>query len=170
MKRVFIAGVLAMLGAAVQPARLSAQQNSPPVENPAPAKDRHGEALRIFQEGQAALNRGELDHAEAAFLKVLKLDRTSAAAHANLGVVDVKRTTRRRFRHSNQRCGTSLIYSRRDIFSGYVTPSSNDRRMPCAHWNRCGRKCRTNSFICTYWGTRPFIRGMVRSMRKRHSG
>jgi len=91
VKRVFIAGVLAMLGAAAQPARLSAQQNSPPVENPAPAKDRHGEALRIFQEGQAALNRGELDHAEAAFLKVLKLDRTSAAAHANLGVVEMRR-------------------------------------------------------------------------------
>src|SRR6266567_2088270 len=79
-----------MLGVAAHPARLSVQ-NSPPAENPATAKDRQGEARRIFQEGQAALNGGELDHAEAAFLKVLKLDRKSAAAHANLGVVEMRR-------------------------------------------------------------------------------
>jgi len=80
-----------MLGAAAEPGQLSLQQNSLPAQNPATAKERQGEAQRIFQEGQAALNQGELDHAEAAFLKVLKLDRKSAAAHANLGVVEMRR-------------------------------------------------------------------------------
>jgi tetratricopeptide (TPR) repeat protein len=45
----------------------------------------------IFQNGQQALASGDLDFAETAFRRVLKLDPQSAAAYANLGVVAMRR-------------------------------------------------------------------------------
>src|SRR5262245_5839727 len=45
----------------------------------------------IFQSGQRALAGNDLDTAEAAFRQVLQLDPRSAAAHANLGVVAMRR-------------------------------------------------------------------------------
>src|SRR5690349_23185182 len=44
-----------------------------------------------FAEGQAALQRGDLDAAEADFHKVLSLDPRSGAAYANLGVIAMRR-------------------------------------------------------------------------------
>jgi len=44
-----------------------------------------------FGEGEAALQRGELETAEAAFRKVLAADPRSGAAYANLGVIAMRR-------------------------------------------------------------------------------
>ena len=45
----------------------------------------------IFQRGQSALDRGDLEAAATAFRAVLKLDPQSAAARANLGVIAMRR-------------------------------------------------------------------------------
>jgi tetratricopeptide (TPR) repeat protein len=45
----------------------------------------------IFHQGQQALADGNLDSAESSFHRVLKIDPRSAAAHANLGVVAMRR-------------------------------------------------------------------------------
>src|SRR5262252_11468 len=45
----------------------------------------------IFRQGQQALASGNLDSAESSFRRVLKIDPQSAAAHANLGVVAMRR-------------------------------------------------------------------------------
>ena len=49
------------------------------------------QAQSWFQKGQAALQSGDLDAAEAAFHRVLALDPQSGAAYANLGVVAMRR-------------------------------------------------------------------------------
>jgi len=67
------------------------QQSSVSAPGTRAAKDMRAEAQRIFQEGQTELNRGELEAAEAAFRRVLKLDASSASAHANLGVIEMRR-------------------------------------------------------------------------------
>src|ERR1700687_2277423 len=46
---------------------------------------------KTFAEGEAALQRGELDAAEAAFRKVLAADPRAGAAYANLGVIAMRR-------------------------------------------------------------------------------
>jgi len=46
---------------------------------------------QLFQKGQAALSRGDLDSAETSFRGVISLDPRSAAAYANLGVVEMRR-------------------------------------------------------------------------------
>src|SRR6266852_8302059 len=46
---------------------------------------------KTFAEGEAALQRGELDAPEAAFRKVLAADPRSGAAYANLGVIAMRR-------------------------------------------------------------------------------
>src|SRR5712675_1358839 len=46
---------------------------------------------KTFGEGEAALQRGELDTAEAAFRKVLAADPRAGAAYANLGVIAMRR-------------------------------------------------------------------------------
>lgn len=61
--------------------RLAAQRSPATSANPAV----------VFRQGQEALAAGDLDAAEAAFRAVLSLDRRSAAAHANLGVVFMRR-------------------------------------------------------------------------------
>lgn len=48
-------------------------------------------AAAAFQQGQYWLDKGDLGQAEAAFKKVLTLDPSSAAAYANLGVVEMRR-------------------------------------------------------------------------------
>jgi len=45
----------------------------------------------VFQRGQSALNGGRLDEAEREFRQVLQIDPRSGAAHANLGVVYMRR-------------------------------------------------------------------------------
>jgi tetratricopeptide (TPR) repeat protein len=52
-----------------------------------PAKD----PAKIFQAGQDALNRGQLDRAERDFRQVLALDPQAGPAYANLGVVYMRR-------------------------------------------------------------------------------
>src|SRR5260370_14566203 len=54
--------------------------NSPAVAN----------VKRTFAEGEAALQRGELETAEAAFRKVLAADPRAGAAYANLGVIAMR--------------------------------------------------------------------------------
>src|SRR6266404_4550861 len=46
---------------------------------------------KTFAEGEAALQRGELETAEAAFRKVLSADSRAGAAYANLGVIAMRR-------------------------------------------------------------------------------
>src|ERR1700747_1747992 len=46
---------------------------------------------QIFQRAQDALSRNQLDAAERDFLQVLRLDPSSGAAYANLGVVYMRR-------------------------------------------------------------------------------
>src|SRR6266446_1132643 len=46
---------------------------------------------KTFAEGEAALQRGKLDDAEAAFRKVLAADPRAGAAYANLGVIAMRR-------------------------------------------------------------------------------
>jgi tetratricopeptide (TPR) repeat protein len=50
-----------------------------------------GDPAQIFQHGQNALNRGELDEAERDFRRVLEIDPQAGAAYANLGVVYMRR-------------------------------------------------------------------------------
>jgi len=66
--------------------RLSLNLPQTPVTSPNSRDPR-----QLFQEGQAALSRGDLDSAEASFRSVLSLDPRSAAAYANLGVVEMRR-------------------------------------------------------------------------------
>src|SRR6266481_4745162 len=56
-----------------------------------PAGSTIADPQKTFAEGEAALQRGELDAAEAAFRRVLAADPRSAAAYANLGVVAMRR-------------------------------------------------------------------------------
>ena len=44
-----------------------------------------------FGKGQAALQSGDLDTAEAAFRKVIEIDPRSGAAYSNLGVIAMRR-------------------------------------------------------------------------------
>jgi len=91
VKRVFVVAFAFLAAAACSESSSVRQNPAPPVASPALAKDVSAEAKRIFRDGQAALNQGDLDRAEAAFRKVLQLDRNSAAARANLGVVEMRR-------------------------------------------------------------------------------
>lgn len=50
-----------------------------------------GDPARIFQRGQDALGRGNLDEAERDFRQVLEMDPQAGAAYANLGVVYMRR-------------------------------------------------------------------------------
>src|SRR5690242_1759173 len=50
-----------------------------------------GNPAQIFQRGQSALDRGNLDQAERDFRQVLEIDPQAGAAYANLGVVYMRR-------------------------------------------------------------------------------
>src|ERR1700741_3873762 len=50
-----------------------------------------GDPARLFQAGQDALNQNHLEEAEKDFRQVLALDPGAGAAHANLGVVYMRR-------------------------------------------------------------------------------
>jgi tetratricopeptide (TPR) repeat protein len=55
------------------------------------AADRTVDPAQLFQRGQDALNRGQLDEAEHDFRAVLSVDPQAGAAYANLGVVYMRR-------------------------------------------------------------------------------
>jgi len=57
----------------------------------APEAAKASEAAQLFQRGQEALNRGELDEAERSFRAVIALDPGAGGAYANLGVVYMRR-------------------------------------------------------------------------------
>ncbi len=71
------------------PQASSAEQNSSP--HAAISASQNPDPARIFQHGQDALSRGELDVAERDFRRVLALDAKAGAAYANLGVVYMRR-------------------------------------------------------------------------------
>ncbi len=54
-------------------------------------QDTADQARTWFQQGQSAMQGGDLDAAEAAFRRVLTVDPRSAAAYSNLGVVAMRR-------------------------------------------------------------------------------
>jgi len=64
------------------------QQGSAPHSTAPPANEDPG---KLFSRGETALANGDLDKAEQAFRKVLAIDPKSAAAYANLGVIDMRR-------------------------------------------------------------------------------
>ena len=78
---------------------------APPQQSPTPPEGNgrsgaaHGAATdaraadpaKLFQHGQDALTRGQLDEAERSFRGVLRVDPQSGAAYANLGVVYMRR-------------------------------------------------------------------------------
>lgn len=70
-----------------------AAQNSTPASQPAvtASKVEAIQVKRLFDEGQAALNRGDLAQAEQRFRQVLALDSRVGGAYANLGVVYMRR-------------------------------------------------------------------------------
>ena len=51
----------------------------------------HADLAKIFQNGQTALQRGQLEAAEADFRRVLQEDPRAAAAYVNLGVIEMRR-------------------------------------------------------------------------------
>jgi tetratricopeptide (TPR) repeat protein len=55
------------------------------------AADHTADPAQLFQRGQDALNRGQLDEAEHDFRSVLAVDPQAGAAYANLGVVYMRR-------------------------------------------------------------------------------
>jgi tetratricopeptide (TPR) repeat protein len=67
-----------------------AQSASPGAANPA-AGAHSPDPAQIFQRGQNALDRNQLDEAERDFREVLQLDHKAGAAFANLGVVYMRR-------------------------------------------------------------------------------
>jgi len=62
-----------------------------PQANTATKSPALAEVQKTFTEGEAALQRGELETAEAAFRMVLAADPRSGAAYANLGVIAMRR-------------------------------------------------------------------------------
>src|SRR5258708_39137665 len=81
----FAAGLPAVCLAAPSP-RWSVAQASAGANSPAVA-----DVQRTFAEGEAALQRGDRETAEAAFRKVLAADPRAGAAYANLGVIAMRR-------------------------------------------------------------------------------
>jgi len=75
---------LAFSGATLTRAAHAQQPANQPVNRPV-------DPAAVFQQGQQALASGNLDSAESAFRRVLKIDPQSAAARANLGVVYMRR-------------------------------------------------------------------------------
>src|SRR6266849_6319704 len=59
--------------------------------NAAPTRSTIADPHKNFTEGEAALQRGDLDAAEVAFRKVLAADPRAGAAYANLGVIFMRR-------------------------------------------------------------------------------
>lgn len=78
--------VVLALPVATMPAGLAAKTGQSAHSNTNP-----GDPATLFKEGQEALSRNDLAAAEKAFRGVLALDPHSAAAYANLGVVEMRR-------------------------------------------------------------------------------
>src|SRR6266481_9807318 len=81
-----LVGAMPPLGSAEISLRSVSQARSARTTSPGIA-----DLQKTFGEGEAALQRGELDTAEAAFRKVLAADPRAGAAYANLGVIAMRR-------------------------------------------------------------------------------
>lgn len=88
----------------------------------------------IFQRGEIALSRGNLAGAEAAFRQVLAIDPHSAGAHANLGVIHMRRrewkqalaelrtAERMAPKVAGIRLNIGLVYYRQENFPAAIPP------------------------------------------------
>ena len=74
-----------------QPAFQSGQPEQRSGTTRSTASQRTEDPAKLFASGEAALKSGDLDKAEQAFKQVLVVDPKSAAAYANLGVIDMRR-------------------------------------------------------------------------------
>ena len=85
--------VISLLLAAGWPALASseAKRSAEQQSSPSPAANERMDPQTWFAKGQAALQAGELDAAEAAFRRVLAADPRAGSAYANLGVIAMRR-------------------------------------------------------------------------------
>ena len=83
---IFIIMVLAVAGMS-----FAGQRTPGTITGTAAGKAVIGNPAQIFQRGQDALGRGNLDEAERDFRRVLEIDPQAGAAYANLGVVYMRR-------------------------------------------------------------------------------
>src|SRR5690349_24175517 len=56
-----------------------------------PRNQSSADLKKVYEAGEAALQRNDLDTAEREFRQVLALDPNSAGAHANIGVIEMRR-------------------------------------------------------------------------------
>ena len=89
----FTVGVvfLSVAGAAQQPQTAGAGAIHEQRSNGASAQTKAIDPAQLFQRGQDALNRGQLEEAERDFREVLSVDPKAGPAYANLGVVYMRR-------------------------------------------------------------------------------
>jgi tetratricopeptide (TPR) repeat protein len=82
---------------------------APPSHSKAPETHAHDQSLdpkqqELFQSGESALKKGEIDEAERSFRAVILLNPQAAGAYANLGVIEMRREhwrqAREMFRHA----------------------------------------------------------------------
>ena len=85
--------MISLLLAAVWPALATPEAKSITEQqsSPSPAANERMAPQTWFAKGQAALQAGELDAAEAAFYRVLAADPRAGSAYANLGVIAMRR-------------------------------------------------------------------------------
>ncbi len=80
---------VAVLGLVCCPEGLA--QARAPVAKSSATQAQRAEPKQLFQQGEAALQRGDLAAAETAFVRVLEVDPEAAGAYANLGVISMRR-------------------------------------------------------------------------------
>src|ERR1051326_5637416 len=90
--RVLITG---LLGLALASLMANGQTTQIPSASPALTAKRQSAIKRDYLAGEAALNAGDLDAAEASFKEVLNLDPRSPGAYSNLGTIYIDRKSTR---------------------------------------------------------------------------
>ncbi len=125
-----ICGVATALFCFVASGTAAAQKPAPSNSNEA----RGASPAELFQRGQDALNQGKLEEAEHEFRAVLAIDRQSAGAYANLGVVymrqkqwgralsNLQRAEQLMPRVAGIRLNIGLVYFRQNEFLKAITP------------------------------------------------
>src|SRR5260370_13802857 len=88
-----VLGIFLLIGIAEGRAAsyLNGQRTSPPSSASEERNAAPTDVAKLYQRGEAALRKGELGDAEAAFRKVLAADPRSAGAYTNLGVIAMRR-------------------------------------------------------------------------------
>src|SRR6476660_9379401 len=105
-----------------------------PPQTPYPARPLAASPQQLFQEGETALKKNNLDLAERSFRGVLALDPQAAGAYANLGVIYMRRKKWAQAlemlhtaehlapRISGIRLNVGLTYYRQNNFRAAITP------------------------------------------------